>query len=178
MAEGVCVFCGRAMRIKGHGLCGACYERKARNGTPEYVNLYRRDISDPADPRHGTVNAYRNLRCRCDRCRAANTASCAQLRTERPDLDQARRVRASASRIPRGVPAEMRSRMAEERAELALRHASEMDKLIQRQRAEAVAWIDEMRLESLRERLTAEEARLARLRERLGEIAEEGARGD
>lgn len=27
------------------------------------------------DPRHGTHNGYTNLRCRCDRCRAANTAS-------------------------------------------------------------------------------------------------------
>ncbi len=28
---------------------------------------------DPVDPRHGTVNGYSNLRCRCDRCRAAQT---------------------------------------------------------------------------------------------------------
>jgi hypothetical protein len=26
------------------------------------------------DPRHGTYNGYRNLSCRCDDCRAANTA--------------------------------------------------------------------------------------------------------
>lgn len=27
----------------------------------------------PDDARHGTTNGYRNLRCRCDRCRAAAT---------------------------------------------------------------------------------------------------------
>lgn len=27
------------------------------------------------NPRHGTDNGYRNLGCRCDRCRAANAAS-------------------------------------------------------------------------------------------------------
>jgi hypothetical protein len=26
---------------------------------------------DPADPRHGTVNGYVNLHCRCDECREA-----------------------------------------------------------------------------------------------------------
>jgi hypothetical protein len=29
----------------------------------------------PDDPRHGTDNGYKNLYCRCERCRAANTAS-------------------------------------------------------------------------------------------------------
>lgn len=28
---------------------------------------------NPNDPRHGTVNGYNNLRCRCDRCRTAAT---------------------------------------------------------------------------------------------------------
>jgi len=35
------------------------------------------------DPRHGTQNGYANLRCRCDRCRAANTDYCRDLRTAR-----------------------------------------------------------------------------------------------
>lgn len=30
----------------------------------------------PDDPRHGTYNGYSNLKCRCDRCREANTAYC------------------------------------------------------------------------------------------------------
>lgn len=30
---------------------------------------------DPDDPRHGTSNAYGNLRCRCPRCREANRVS-------------------------------------------------------------------------------------------------------
>jgi hypothetical protein len=32
----------------------------------------KRSISDrPDDPRHGTVNGYNNLKCRCQACRAA-----------------------------------------------------------------------------------------------------------
>lgn len=27
------------------------------------------------DPRHGTINGYNNLKCRCDLCRDANTKS-------------------------------------------------------------------------------------------------------
>jgi hypothetical protein len=30
--------------------------------------------SGDGDPRHGTMNGYGNLRCRCNDCRAANTA--------------------------------------------------------------------------------------------------------
>jgi hypothetical protein len=30
----------------------------------------------PDDPRHGTLNGYANLGCRCDQCRAANTDYC------------------------------------------------------------------------------------------------------
>ena len=29
---------------------------------------------DDDDPRHGSVNGYNNLKCRCDECRAANAA--------------------------------------------------------------------------------------------------------
>lgn len=31
-------------------------------------------IMEPEDPRHGTVNGYVNLGCRCDECYAANAA--------------------------------------------------------------------------------------------------------
>lgn len=31
---------------------------------------------------HGTVNAYRNLGCRCDRCRSANTRYCQERRSK------------------------------------------------------------------------------------------------
>jgi hypothetical protein len=34
------------------------------------------------DPRHG-INGYTHYRCRCDRCRAANTARCGQARQRR-----------------------------------------------------------------------------------------------
>lgn len=36
--------------------------------------MVRNPIGGPNDHRHGTVNGYGNLRCRCPRCRAANTA--------------------------------------------------------------------------------------------------------
>ena len=39
--------------------------------------------ADPGDPRHGTLNGYTNLACRCDRCRAANTRYCAEIRLRR-----------------------------------------------------------------------------------------------
>lgn len=31
----------------------------------------RKPLQGPDDPRHGTVNAYNNLGCRCDPCRGA-----------------------------------------------------------------------------------------------------------
>lgn len=31
-------------------------------------------IADGTDPRHGTLNGYSNLKCRCDRCKAAAAA--------------------------------------------------------------------------------------------------------
>lgn len=33
---------------------------------------------DADDPRHGTDNGYNNLRCSCDRCRAAHAQVCAR----------------------------------------------------------------------------------------------------
>lgn len=124
---------------------------------------------NPDDPRHGTINGYNNLKCRCDRCRAANTEAVRKWREERPDLYQARRVRAKANRIPRGVPGDMRQRLADERAALSLRQSEEMDRLIDKQKAEASAWIQDHRLQPLRDRLAREEARVAQLRQRLEE---------
>jgi hypothetical protein len=43
--------------------------------------------ASPDDPRHGTDNGYKNLRCRCDACRIANTASQAAYRARRADRD-------------------------------------------------------------------------------------------
>lgn len=37
----------------------------------------------PDDPRHGTINGYGNLACRCDACKAANAAYQRKLRLER-----------------------------------------------------------------------------------------------
>jgi len=39
--------------------------------------------ADPDDPRHGTMNGYRNLRCRCGRCREANKLSFREARQRR-----------------------------------------------------------------------------------------------
>lgn len=47
--------------------------------TPEQRTQRRLDrqaafAAAPEDPRHGSHNGYANLGCRCDRCRAANSA--------------------------------------------------------------------------------------------------------
>lgn len=40
-------------------------------------------VFGPGDPRHGTVNGYKNLRCRCPECRAANTENGRRLTAQR-----------------------------------------------------------------------------------------------
>lgn len=40
-------------------------------------------VPGDGDPRHGTLNGYTNLRCRCKPCRAANTAEHKRLRQVR-----------------------------------------------------------------------------------------------
>jgi hypothetical protein len=47
---------------------------KERNGIvpkPRPASTAKDFPDRPDDPRHGTVNGYSNLKCRCDRCRAA-----------------------------------------------------------------------------------------------------------
>lgn len=39
--------------------------------------------SDHSDPRHGTSNGYNNLRCRCERCTAANAVAQREYRARR-----------------------------------------------------------------------------------------------
>ena len=36
------------------------------------MNFYMADL-DPDDPRHGTINGYNTLRCRCERCKKASS---------------------------------------------------------------------------------------------------------
>lgn len=55
--------------------CDACTTAN-RMDTYAARRLYRRQEKDPNDPRHGSINFYRNYGCRCDRCRAANSAQC------------------------------------------------------------------------------------------------------
>lgn len=55
-----------------------------RKWSPEVSNPNsNRQALAPDDPRHGTRNGYGNLGCRCDRCRAANTAYCGEQRAAR-----------------------------------------------------------------------------------------------
>jgi hypothetical protein len=49
-------------------------------------------IHDPTDPRHGTTNGYRNLKCRCERCRRANADDAAQRKAARRNAPTPRRV--------------------------------------------------------------------------------------
>lgn len=164
-----CAFCGKeVVRLDRDGLCHACYARRARRGTVEYAPTPGRARAafqdNPDDPRHGTRNGYGNLRCRCDRCRQANTDAYRVIRAERPDLEAVRRVRAKAARIPRGVPLEMRDRWATERADLAVKQAHEMDELCAAQRAESITWIEDHKLQPMRDKLARAEERVAQLR--------------
>lgn len=38
----LCGFCGREMEIKAKGLCGACYSRYIKRGSPEYVKVKKK----------------------------------------------------------------------------------------------------------------------------------------
>lgn len=40
-------------------------------------------LTNPDDPRHGTINAYGYHGCRCDRCKAANTEAQQEARDRR-----------------------------------------------------------------------------------------------
>ena len=40
-------------------------------------------LTDPDDPRHGTLSAYLNHDCRCDPCKAANAANQRRYRAEK-----------------------------------------------------------------------------------------------
>ena len=46
-------------------------DRGVGMSTPEKNAAFQADLSDP---RHGTLNGYKNLDCRCDPCKAANSA--------------------------------------------------------------------------------------------------------
>lgn len=68
---------------------------------------------DPADPRHGTVNGYANLSCRCDLCRSAwaayifdlkDEASAAHARrSQARESQQLRQPRLSVPSVHQGV---------------------------------------------------------------------------
>jgi hypothetical protein len=48
----------------------------SRLARPPDSALAGRRVLAADDPRHGTLNGYTNLGCRCDRCRQANTIAC------------------------------------------------------------------------------------------------------
>ena len=45
----------------------------------------RAGLPDPTDPRHGTINGYNNLGCRCRRCTDANSVSHAAYMNQHPE---------------------------------------------------------------------------------------------
>lgn len=72
-------------------------------------NQQRQDREPLADddPRHGTLTAYTNYGCRCDRCRAANVAKrqaerAALTQAEREQINAARRARSKAAKEGEG----------------------------------------------------------------------------
>ena len=54
------------------GWCQKHYKAWKRYGNPLGARTPG-DITDPNDPRHGTVNGYGNQGCRCPRCCKAHT---------------------------------------------------------------------------------------------------------
>ena len=48
---------------------------------------------DVDDPRHGSVNGYTNLKCRCDECREANRLACADYMERHPEQREKHRIR-------------------------------------------------------------------------------------
>lgn len=67
---------------------------------------------EASDPRHGTYNGYKNLGCRCDRCRAAHTVYVRE-RTHRVGIHRPREVylqeaRAKALLSPHGTETKYR----------------------------------------------------------------------
>lgn len=70
-------------RRAGEDPCEGCEEAKrAYNRTQSYARQGAREREPlaPDDPRHGTMNAYNNYRCRCDACRQENAFRSAERR--------------------------------------------------------------------------------------------------
>lgn len=84
----ICSVDGCDGTVRAKGFCAKHYARFHRHGDPSIVlkpSGYGRPVPrlekmddfghtfDPADDRHGTVNGYINLGCRCTPCTEANT---------------------------------------------------------------------------------------------------------
>lgn len=115
----------------------------------------------PGDPRHGTLNAYGNLGCRCDLCREANTLHFRRVfAVDRPSLYELKRVRQRLNRFPkRSLPMDMRERFMDEREELTMRYCRDMDILIDGQIGRTAEWRQRMAQSSARARRTTSIAR-------------------
>lgn len=62
--------------------------RAAQEPRPRKVAITPAQFAaDASDPRHGTVNGYKNLRCRCEMCRVANTEFQAKYRVRRAERE-------------------------------------------------------------------------------------------
>lgn len=73
---------GRASSYKDGCRCSEC--REANRVYQAGANARRAEQSDAADRAgHGKRSTYANYRCRCDACRAANSAACREYRERR-----------------------------------------------------------------------------------------------
>lgn len=87
--------------VKARGWCKTHYMRWFRYGDVGYKPVpaavaAERFRADLTDPRHGTNNGYTNLRCHCDRCRAAWTAWFASYMDSHPKQREKARQRSRA----------------------------------------------------------------------------------
>lgn len=62
-----------------------------------------RFMDNPDDARHGTLNGYSNLRCRCDRCREANRLAQKEYLDRNPIQREKNRERATRRRLEMGM---------------------------------------------------------------------------
>lgn len=61
-------------------------------------------LADQTDPRHGTANGYGNFKCRCDRCREANTEAQRAYMAAHPEQLQQKLKRAREKYAPHPLP--------------------------------------------------------------------------